>query len=360
MKNYIAFLLIASFAVSNALTDVATASETSFVNRGAIETVVKRAKENGFVGTIAISNADQMIYVTGVGDAISGRARYGGETVVDIASVSKQFTGAAILKLEQDGLLSIDDTIDKYFPSAGPDKRAITLHQLLTHTAGFQHHLGRDEEAITKEAYVERAISSDLVQKPGQGYYYSNVGYSLLAAIIEAVSGQSYEDYLFTALWQPAGMFDTGYLRPDWSGRDVPTLKQSYAGMHSALEIVRKNGEDNWHLFGNGGVLSTAADMMKWHGALVGQSILSDAAKAKLFASHVPETDDGFYYGYGWSIQPGHPQGRLVWHNGMSFFGKAEFWRFPESGLAIFVASHAGDVSPWTVADDLAAAINAG
>lgn len=334
------------------------ANDLNFVNKESIDKVVERARARGFVGIVSISSADQLVYGRGVGDAVQGRAGYTTETVVDIASVSKQFTGAAIVKLEQEKRLSLNDTLDKYFPSVGGDKGSISLHQLLTHTAGFKRHIGRDEEAMSKEAYIDRALTTPLLKQPGQGYHYSNVGYSLLAVIIEMTSGQSYEDYLYSALWQPAAMFETGYFRPDWSDRIVPKLGGPHAGLNSALEILQKNGADSWHLFGNGGVLSTSQDMMKWHRALLGNSILSVDSKEKLFGSHVPEHDPGYYYGYGWSVVPDYAQGRLVWHNGMSFFGKAEFWRFPESGLAIFVASHSGDVSPWSVADELAVVIH--
>ncbi|MEH6662021.1 MAG: serine hydrolase domain-containing protein [Parasphingorhabdus sp.] len=336
------------------------ASGSDFLNKDNIDAIIEDAEKEGFVGVIAISSADQIIYSTGIGEAVSGESRYSDATVVDIASVTKQFTGAAILKLEEDKRLSLDDTLSKYFTSANNEKGAITIHQLLTHTAGFGHHIGRDEEAISKDDYVDRALSSELVGRPGESYRYSNVGYGLLAAIIEAAADEPYENYLFSALWQPAGMFTTGYFRPHWSNRDVPTLEEPFKGLDSALAILEKNGPKSWHLIGNGGVLSTAEDMLKWHQALIGTDILSETSKEKLFASHVSEDEPGFYYGYGWSIVPEHAQGKLVWHNGMSFFGKAEFWRFPESGYAIFIASHSGPVSPYSIASKLAATIHAG
>ena len=338
--------------------EAASADDSNFINKRSIDQVLKNAKSKGFVGIVAVSSAEQMIYSQGIGDAEAGKTGYNSTTVVDIASVTKQFTGAAVVKLEQEQRLSFTDTLDKFFPEVGSDKGSVTLHQLLTHTAGFRRHLGRDEEAINKENFIKRALSSNLVQPPGKGYRYSNVGYGLLAAVIETVTGQSYEDYLFSALWQPAGMFSTGYFRPNWSGRDIPKLIEPHAGLYSALDILKKNGDENWHLFGNGGVLSTPEDMMKWHRVLMNTSLLSQKSKEKLFGIHVPETDPGYYYGYGWSIVPERAEGKLVWHNGISYFGKAEFWRFPESGLAIFIASHSGTVSPWSLANELVAVIH--
>jgi len=358
MKTYKKLTLSTVITCLVWLTGSVHADGLNWIDKQSIDTLLQRAGSKGFVGVVAVSNAKQIIYSQGIGDAVAGKAVYHPATVVDIASVTKQFTGAAIVKLEQEQRLSLNDTLGKFFPAAVDDKRAITLHQLLTHTAGFKRHIGRDEEAMSKESYIERAFSADLVQQPGKGYRYSNVGYGLLAAVIETVTGQTYEEYLFSALWQPAGMFSTGYFRPDWSGRDIPKLEEPYAGLYSAHDILKKNGHNSWHLFGNGGVLSTAEDMLKWHQTLMGTSVLSAESKEKLFDMHVPETDPGYYYGYGWSIVPEHKEGKLVWHNGMSFFGTAEFWRFPESGLGIFVASHAGTVSAWSIANDLATMIH--
>lgn len=358
MKPYKQTILIFLLSCLNGGRVGATAIEMSFINEARIDRTVAAAEADGFVGVVGISTGHHTLYVKGIGQAVSGTAPYTGTTVVDSASVTKQFTGAAILKLAEAGRLNLNDTLGKYFPKFGPDMRDISLHQLLTHTAGFRRALGRDEESISKEAFVSRAAESDLVKRPGEEYHYSNVGYSLLAMVVEAASGQSYEDYLFASLWQPAGMFATGYNRPDWSGRVLPVLPEPFKGYKKALDILQQNGADNWHLTGNGGVLTTAEDMLKWHRALSGDRILSKASKEKLFAAHVPEEDAGYFYGYGWSIVPQAPQGKLIWHNGMSYFGKAEFWRFPDSGIGIFVASHTGDYEPSWLAEDIAAAVH--
>ena len=118
-------------------------------------------------------------------------------TISDIGSITKQFTAAAILKLEMQGKLTTDDKIAKYFQNVPPDKSNITIHYLLRHSTGLPGGVGGDYEKITEAAFVEKVLSSKLRFPVATRFSYSNVGYSLLALIIEKVSGQSYEQYLY-------------------------------------------------------------------------------------------------------------------------------------------------------------------
>ena len=142
-------------------------------------------------------------------------------TVYDIGSVSKQFTAAAVLRLQMQGRLRVADPVDRFFDGVPEDKRRITVRHLLTHTAGLVDSLGDDYDPLTRQAMITGALSSGLRTRPGARYHYSNVGYSLLAAIIEKASGMGYEDYLAQELFAPAGMSQTGYVLPDWDPGDV-------------------------------------------------------------------------------------------------------------------------------------------
>ncbi len=331
------------------------ASDTNrFIDQAAIDRVMDKAAQKGFEGVIGISDQNGTFYQQAYGDAVKGKVPYADETLIDIASITKQFTGAAILKLREQGKLELTDRLDRFFPDAPSDKAGITLHQLLTHTAGMPDLIGRDEEPISRDAYLARAFASPLVAQPGERYEYSNMGFSLLAAVIEMVSGQPYEDYLFENLWQPTGMFTTGYYRPDWRGHSVPHIEEPVAGLVSQKQLLDRTHGNNWHLVGNGGLLSTASDMLKWHRALLGGDILTADSKALLMTPHVSEGEEGFYYGYGWSVVPDFHGHKLVWHNGGSYFSRADFWRLPESGFAIFIATHTEAVEPYFTADALA------
>lgn len=334
-----------------------TFPETSrtFVDSASVNAVLDEMAAAGFTGVVGISDAHSTIYIRGIGTTGPKGHPYSGATIVDIASITKQFTGAAILKLKEQGRLELTDRLEKYFPIIQKDKKAITLHQLLTHTAALPGGIGHDEEPLSRSAYLDRAFATPLIGTPGGEYHYSNVGYSILAAVIELASGESYENYLFHTLWKKADMFDTGYHRPDWRDRDVPELDTPYKGLNSQLALLAKNNGNSWHLYGNGGVLSSAEDMLAWHRALLGNAVLSGASTKLLMAPHVPEHDARIYhYGYGWSVVPDFPGGKLVWHNGGSYFSRAEFWRFPGTGLGLFIATHRRDVDPGQVAEKLA------
>jgi len=314
------------------------------------------AAQKGFVGIVSLIDQNGSIYHRGLGDAIEGQAIYNENTVIDIASVTKQFTAAAFVKLVEEGKVSPNDTLSTYFINVPDDKKNITLHQLLTHTAGFQSHLGYDDEAISKTTYLTKAFEAPLLQKPGAGYRYSNIGFTIVTAVIEQVTGTTYEDYLYKAFWEPAGLLTTGYFRPDWQRHTVAKRLKPDEGLSSQLDVLRRTDGKAWHLFGNGGILSTASDMLKWHQALAGNAVLSEQAKKTLYSQYVPEDDSGdYFYGYGWSIVPNYHGQKMIWHNGGGPFGRAEFWRFPEQGSAIFVATHTRAIEPYYVAKGIAA-----
>ncbi len=108
-----------------------------------------------------------------------------------------------------------------YFKDVPDDKKEITLHHLLIHTAGFKDSLGDDYDKVGRDDFVKLALTSKLRSKPGKSYSYSNVGYSLLGAVIEQVTEMSYEKYLHDALFTPAGMTKTGYVLSKWKKSEL-------------------------------------------------------------------------------------------------------------------------------------------
>ena len=135
--------------------------------------------------------------------------------------------------------MRVSDPIDRFFEGVPPTKRGITVRHLLTHTAGLVEALGDDYEPVTRRAMIAAALTSELRSRPGARYHYSNVGYSLLAAIIEKASGLEYEDYLAQELFAPAAMTHTGYVLPDWD-------PDGWVVADTAL------GQVTWHNGGNG------------------------------------------------------------------------------------------------------------
>ena len=142
-------------------------------------------------------------------------------TVFDLGSITKQLTATAVLRLEAEGLLSVDDPVSRHLDGLTAEQGRITLHQLLTHTAGLPEALGDDGEAIDRQGFIDLVAATPLDRPPGQEYAYSNVGYSLLAAVIEVVTGRSYDEHLQESVLEPAGLTSSGYRLPDLDERDL-------------------------------------------------------------------------------------------------------------------------------------------
>lgn len=309
---------------------------------GALQSFLSAREAEGFSGAVIVARGDTILLERGYGFLDAGRTRrVTAESVFTTGSITKQFTAAAILKLEMLKVLSTDDRLSKHLPGVPADKQAITLHHLLTHTAGFPPASGDDLEPIQRDAYVKLVLSRPLTQPIG-AYEYSNVGYSLLAAVIERVSKQPYERFVAEQLFAPAGMQATGYSRPQW---DPATLARAVnddgTDRGTFGEVAMPNGLPGWHLLGNGGILSTTRDMFRWHLALGGTNILSETAKAKLVRPWVEE-GGGSHYGYGWSIED-TPFGRLVSHNGGNPYFFADLLRYTESGVFVYYTTNSRD-----------------
>lgn len=310
---------------------------------------MRQLTEKGFSGVLLVAKDGQIVLDKGYGLANKeNKMPYTAETVFTVGSITKQFTGAAILKLEMQGKLLTSDKITKYFKDVPPDKADITLHQLLTHSAGFIHAVGDDYEKLTRDALIKRALASKLKYVPGAKHEYSNVGYSLLGAIIEIVTGESYERFLRDNLFKPAGMTKTGYVIPKWKGdRLAVGYREDGSRWGTPLDHAWDKDGPYWNLRANGGILSTTQDLYKWHLALEGEKILSKEAKQKYFAPHIAEQPEAVsFYGYGW-VNEKTPRGTtLIWHDGGNGFFYADFRRFIEDKVVYIVATNSR-ISPF-------------
>ena len=243
------------------------------------------------------------------------------DTIFGTGSVTKQFTGAAILALESDGKLRVTDPISKYLDNVPEDKAGITIHHLLTHTSGLATGFGGDYERVSRDDLVRRAMSSELLSPPGTRHAYSNAGYSLAAAIVEIVSGKSIDGFSRERLFLPAGMTSTGYFFPQ---ETADRLARGYRDGVDSERTEKKAALDGdlWNLLGNGGVYSTLGDMHKWMIALEQGKVLSNEAREKFFhpqqlaIANYRNSGHPLYYSYGWYVWK-QPSGKtLTWHLG--------------------------------------------
>ena len=305
-----------------------------------------RLTERGFSGAILVAKDGHVILSEGYGALGSRGGRVTAETVFDLASVTKQLTASAILKLEMQGKLRTSDQISNYLAGVPKDKDPITIHHLLTHTAGVPDNFGGDYDVAPRDETVRKILAAPLESVPGELYSYSNAGYSLLAAIVEQVSGTTWEQFTSKYLFQPAHMKDTGYGLPRW---DRSRVAESFLPTRYPSPLDRPG--PYWNLLGNGGVLSTVGDLYRWHEALKRNTVLSAEEKKKLFTPYVLETPGGSTsYGYGWVVQKTNRGTTLVWHNGGSDEGFTSYiGRYLDENAVIILLSNSvlnGGVQP--------------
>ncbi|WP_425408691.1 serine hydrolase domain-containing protein [Hyphococcus sp.] len=300
----------------------------------------ERLRDMGFTGVIALAKDGAAPVYAGFGENAAADGLPDKDTLLDVGSITKTFTGAAAVKLVDQGKLSMADRLSKYFPDAPADKANISVHQLLTHSAGFAPALGEDLEFLSRDEFLNRAMASDLLFEPGSGYEYSNVGFSLAAAIIEQVSGKSYEAFLREELLKGAGVDAVGYEKA-FDARKSLLMQDG-----KAIAEGSWGGKSHWALIGNGGLIATAEDMIKFRRAFAGGDIVSPAAVELAQAPMQREGENApGHYGYGLVVMEDPFFGRSYWHNGGNGNFFANWTDYADHGLIIFTASNNPEVN---------------
>ncbi len=345
--------LILIFGVACAPADNSSLSgaDTAFIDDTA--EYFGRLEKLGFAGGLKIMRGDETLLHAGYGMADREASRpWSIKTISTIGSITKQFTGAAILLLQEDGLLSVDDPITKYFANVPVDKQFITLHQLLTHSSGIVDLDGLgDWDPIDRDTFIQRAMEQPLEFEPGSSFAYSNAGYSLLGAILEQLTGASYETFLRERLFLPAGMRDTGYILAGW---DDSRVAAGYRGEEMWGTVLGRPLADDgpfWALRGNGGIHSTTADMLRWGRVLTEGELLSAESMATYWAPHVDEGFGDSHYAYGWVVMQGPGERRLITHNGGNGILFADMAIFPDDDVVIVLQTNV--VADWPLAQSM-------
>lgn len=310
----------------------------------------------GFQGSALVAKGNAVLLRKGYGmsDREAG-VPYDADTVFSLGSITKQFTAAAILKLEMQGKLRVEDPVSRFFSGVPADKQAITIHHLLTHTSGLESDFAGDFEPVARDAYVARALASKLHSAPGAAHRYSNAGYSLLGAIVEIASQQPYERFLRDNLFLPAGMESTGYRLAKWDGKRIAVGYEAGTRWGRLTEKPWAEDGPHWALRANGAIHTTLDDVRKWYLVLRGETVLSAAEKAKMFAKHVAEEPGGdSFYGYGWAIRDEAGAGRIVSHNGGNGIFYAEVLWLVDADTLVVVSTNDSTIRGGRIAEGLA------
>jgi CubicO group peptidase (beta-lactamase class C family) len=289
-------------------------------------------------GTVLVVRGESVLYEAsrGFADRESGtpctpRTRF------QIASVSKQFTVAAILSLVDDGKLALDDQVGRWIDGCPPSWQEITVHHLLTHTSGLGH--WEDFPALTgltasppADEVVKAFQQSDPLFPVGTDWAYSSPGYVLLAHIVVRASGEPYLDFLTRTVLEPLDLRDTFAGAPD--GRTGVAIGYAGAEAVESFELASV-----WT--GTGDVWSTTGDLLRWDQALAAGEILSDESRRLMFTPHASTNGKRQFeaYGYGWMF--GRIAGRPVrCHSGDNPGFRAFNAWFPELSAYVIVLSN--------------------
>jgi CubicO group peptidase (beta-lactamase class C family) len=265
-----------------------------------------------------------------------GRTKTTPATNYRLASITKQFTAAAILALVNDGKLSLDDQASRWLPSLPAAAESITIRHLLTHTSGlidYEDVIAEGTTAQLHDADVLRLLESQdrTYFAPGSKYQYSNSGYALLALIVERVSGQTFAAFLRERIFLPLGMQNT------------VAFEEGISTVANRAYGTPKDQSTTSAVLGDGGIYSSIDDLAKWDAALY------DPRYAIVFAPQTKTDEPNVDYGFGWRISRHHGE-RMVWHSGETSGFRNVILRFPDRRLTVIVLTNRSEPKPYPTA----------
>lgn len=328
MKQKLIFLILimiclAGFSLIYGQTDNSstTPNEQDLILK--LEKIIAPFVDSGFVGVVLVADPNKIILNKAYGKS---KTNLDSNTVFWIASNTKPMTAIAILKLVEEGKLSVKDRITKFFQKVPIDKKQITIEQLLTHSSGLPSDFIAEGER-NREVAIKKILSQKLISKPGEKENYSNDGYDLLGAIIELRSGKKYQTYIRDVIFAKAGMSNSNFIGDNDIVVDPPNDLIIYQPFYKK---VFKNGKPIVNLIGSGGVSSNTIDLYKMMSALKSGKILNQKSLVELFKPRIEIEHKGdtiLSWGYGWVVQIKGEEveirhsGRSDWnHNSRIFF----------------------------------------
>ncbi|NOT30983.1 MAG: beta-lactamase family protein, partial [Planctomycetes bacterium] len=311
-----------------------------------LDELLLRYAASGWSGSVLVARDGEVLLAGGYGfaDFQADRANEAG-TLFELGSITKSFTAAAVVKLAQQGKLTLDDSIAVHLPGVPQHSREITLRQLLTHTSGIPRGNAKGRGEDLAGAVVDY-LGSGPEAIPGKKFEYWNGGYALLAGVIERASGRSYTQYLEEELFAPAGMSDTGFTGDSDLDATRAALGSSRDGRdRTALEHPYQ--DYGYQYRGMGGIVTSVLDLAKWERALATHALLDEAHTRTLFEP----AKDG--YALGWKIGRAVNGSLRQAHGGAVRGFVSEFRRYPAENACVAVLCNRDDQNPQEIADNL-------
>lgn len=304
-----------------------------------------------FSGSIAAIKNGKMLFKKTYGYAnIEHKVKNAIETKYRIWSITKQFTAAAILILEERGLLKVEDSLKKYFPNWSELSDQVKIHHLLTHTSGIFNYSTMQKSHQTfqrvqheRPDLIKMFISKPLDFEPGTQWNYSNTGYYILGILIEELSGKNYSQFLSENIFLPLGMLNTGV------DDDKKIVENKASGYYlNGNDLIHCNYINMNLMLSSGGMYSTVEDLLIWDQALNNDKLLSRKSIEKMNTQYKNN------YGYGVAINMNGDK-RVVHHNGGCEGFLSEIHRYVDNDFAVVVLSNYGFTAVNKLCKDIAA-----
>jgi CubicO group peptidase (beta-lactamase class C family) len=271
--------------------------------------------KKGLNGVVLVAHGTQVIFEKAFGvEDYRSKKPLSVQAVFQLASVSKQFTAAAIMLLKQQGKLSYEDPIQKFFPDF--PYKGITIRQLLTHHAGLSNYAYFCDKVWDRKKTIDNQTVIRLMSEhrpapyllPGKKYDYSNTGYMLLAAVVEKVSAMPFDDFMRNHIFLPSHMRATFVYNPA-----TPAVMSDAVDGYNGRRKVGKTYLDG--VTGDKGVYSTVRDMYAWNRMLFTDSLLKPEILQEAYHPAFPQKKNKDNYGFGWRIKD-YKGNKVVWHSG--------------------------------------------
>ncbi|MSU59081.1 MAG: class A beta-lactamase-related serine hydrolase [Pedosphaera sp.] len=273
-------------------------------------------------------------------------------SVFEIGSITKQFTAACILLLQQEGKLSVEDKISKHLANTPAAWSNVTIRHLLSHTSGIKSYTGLDgfelTRRLTQAEFLRKLGAQPLEFAPGEAWKYSNSGFSLLGYIVENGGWKSYWSFLRERILEPLAMNSTTDRKPG------SLITNRVSGYEQTNRLHINRDYDLTDVFSAGAIASTIGDLAKWNAALDTERILSETTKKAAWSPHILNGGKPTQYGYGWFLETvdGH---RIVGHGGSTSGFNASLQRFPDDQLAVIILTNTDEMVATGIARKIAA-----
>lgn len=340
MKRFFKKVSVISVLVMTGLAPLSACAQTDGRYPARADELIKYYVQSGlFSGTVLVAKNGKPIFRKGFGAASrEWSIPNSASTKFRIASMGKQFTAAAVLRLVDENKLELDDAIKKHLPAIPAHWEKVTIRELLRHTSGIPSYTGYedfDDKLMplkhTPEQLFDLVKDAPLYFEPGTKFRYSNTGYIVLGRIIEAASGLRYQDYLEQKLLKPLKLTNSGY---DDGRKVLAYAAQAYTD--GVDRVVKPGLTDMSNAYAAGAMYATVDDLLAWQQMLMNGKVLSAGSTAAMF------TDGGHRNGLGWFIRDRFSR-KVIEHGGdlNGFHTMLAF--YPEEKLTIIILSNYSD-----------------